>query len=231
MCLRHFDVPSSQMGRVWHRLKAVTNCAYGKEKNLKEEPTMTAATGQLTQGLPLTQGRWTLDPHHSAVAFTIRHLGLSRVRGRFERFDATLDVGATINDVRVAAQVEMASVNTGQPDRDNHLRATDFFNVEQHPELRFVSTALSGSGDAWQMTGEVTLNGHTHPLTLAVEFNGAEVHPGDGKLHAGFSATGTLKRSKFGIEFGLLPLGGDRLALGDDVKLEIEIQFYAPDAA
>ena len=125
----------------------------------------------------------------------------------------------------------MASVNTDQPDRDVHLRSTDFFSVEQHPALTFTSTAISGGGTSRQMTGDLTLNGRTHPITLDVEFNGAEVHPGDEKQHIGFSATGTLRRSAFGIEFGLMPLGGDKLMLSDEVKLEIEIQFVAPATA
>lgn len=180
-------------------------------------------------GTGLAAGRWTLDPNHSAVSFSIRHLGLSRVRGRFERFDATLDLGDTIADTRLAATIDMASINTGQADRDAHLRSTDFFRVDQHPEMHFVSTAITGSGEAWQLTGDLTLNGRTAPLTLAVEFNGVEVFAPDGKQHAGFSATGTLRRSIYGIEFGLLPIGGDKLALGDEVKIELEIQFIAPD--
>jgi polyisoprenoid-binding protein YceI len=176
----------------------------------------------------LAQGRWTLDAHHSAVSFSIRHLGLSRVRGRFERFAATLDVGGSPDETRISATIDMASVNTGQPDRDAHLRSTDFFSVEQHPEMRFISTALTGAAEAWQLTGDLTLNGRTHPVTLAVEFNGAETFPGDGKQHVGFSAAGTLRRSMYGIEFGLMPLGAGKLALGDEVQVELEIQFVAP---
>lgn len=192
---------------------------------------MVTTLGTTVAGVALAKGRWTLGVNHSAVSFAIRHLGLSKVRGRFERFGATLEVGETADDTRVTATIDMTSVNTGQADRDVHLRSTDFFGVEQHPELRFVSTAISGAGDEWRMAGDVTMNGHTHPITFEVEFNGAEVHPGDGKQHVGFSATGTLKRSAYGIEFGLMPLGADKLMLGDDVKVEIEIQFVAPETA
>jgi polyisoprenoid-binding protein YceI len=181
-------------------------------------------------GLGLMQGRWSLDLQHSQVSFSIRHLGLSRVRGTFEQFEAALTIGETATDAHVEVTIDLASVNTNQPDRDTHLRSTDFFSVEQHPTMTFVSTALTGHGDSWSLTGDLTLNGHTQPLTLAVDFNGIEVHPGDGKQHAGFSATGTLRRSAFGIDFGLLPLGGDKLMLGDEVKLEIEIQFVEPIA-
>src|SRR3954464_10209454 len=192
---------------------------------------MVTTHGPVVDGVALAQGHWTLDANHSVVAFSIRHLGLSKVRGRFERFDATLDVGSGPHDTRVTATIEMASVNTNQPDRDTHLRSTDFFSIEQHPTLTFTSTAFSDEGSSRQMIGDLTLNGRTHPVILEVEFNGAEVHPGDGKQHIGFSATGTLRRSAFGIEFGLMPLGGDKLMLSDEVKLEIEIQFVAPATA
>lgn len=192
---------------------------------------MVTTFGPTVAGVALASGRWTLDTYHSTVSFTIRHLGLSKVRGRFERFDTTLVVGDSAVTSGVSATIDMASVSTGQPDRDTHLRSTDFFSVEQHPEMRFASTAIVGSGETWQMTGDLTLNGHTHPITFAVEFNGTEIFPADGKQHVGFSATGKLKRSQYGIEFGLMPLGADRLALGDEVQIELEIQFVAPEEA
>ena len=180
-------------------------------------------------GMALTPGRWTVDPHHSVVSFAIRHLGLSRVRGRFDRFTATLDLGAGVADARVAATIDLASVNTGDPGRDAFLRSAEAFSVEQHPTLTFTSTAISGAGTTWALTGDVTLHGHTHPITFAVEFHGAEVFPLDGTRHLGFSATGVLRRSVFGLAFGLVPLsGGDRLLLGDEVGLEIEAQFVEP---
>src|SRR4051812_18892793 len=156
---------------------------------------MVTTQGPIVAGISLTRGRWTVDPNHSEVSFSIRHLGLSKVRGRFERFAATMDIGDTPADTRVAATVELASVSTGQADRDAHLLSTDFFRVEQHPTLTFTSSAISGEAEDWSLTGNVTLNGQTHPITLAVEFHGAEVHPVDQKQHLGFSATGTLKRS------------------------------------
>ena len=190
---------------------------------------MAVALGPVVAGVALARGRWTLDADHSAVAFTIRHLGLSKVRGHFARFDATLDVGDTVAATRVAATVELASINTNQPDRDVHLRSTDFFSVEQHPILHFASTTIAGEGADWQLIGDLTLNGRTHPITLAVEFHGAENYPRDNKQHLGFSATGSLRRSLYGIELGLIPLGADMLMLSDEVKLEIEVQFVAPD--
>jgi polyisoprenoid-binding protein YceI len=177
----------------------------------------------------LITGTWTLDPSHSAVTFSIRHLGISKVRGRFGRFDATLEVGSHSGDVRVTATVDLASVDTNHPDRDAHLRSTDFFDVETTPQMRFVSTSITPSDDGYVMTGDITLNGITRPLELPVEFHGLEQYMGK-ELHAGFSAEGELRRSDFGIDFGILPLGGDRLALADLVKIELDVQFVAPVA-
>jgi polyisoprenoid-binding protein YceI len=192
---------------------------------------MSTALSTVPSEAQLAPGRWVVDPHHSAVTFSIRHLGLARVRGRFDRFEATLDMGPTIAETRIAATVDLASVSTGQPDRDVHLRSTDFFSVERHPEMRFVSTGIAGGGEEWELSGNLTLNGVTRPITLEVEFNGVQPHPRDQKLRAGFTATGTLRRSAFGIEFGLLPLGGDKLALGDEVKIEIDVQLVEPGVA
>src|SRR3954465_8991542 len=107
---------------------------------------MSTAQSTASAEVQLAPGRWVVDLTHSAVTFSIRHLGLARVRGRFDQFEATLDVGPTITETRIAATVDLASVNTGQPDRDVHLRSTDFFSVERHPEMRLVSTAIAGGG-------------------------------------------------------------------------------------
>jgi polyisoprenoid-binding protein YceI len=188
---------------------------------------MTEAQAQPATGaLPLASGRWTVDPVHSAVVFSVRHLGLSKVRGRFDRFEATLDVGDSLDDVKVDATIDMTSVDTNNPDRDAHLRTTDFFNVEQHPTMRFQTTKVSGSDADWQLEGHLTINGVTQPIALDVEFNGTEPFQED--LHAGFTAAGELKRSEFGIDFGIIPLSMDKLALADTVKFELDLQFVEP---
>ena len=179
--------------------------------------------------LPLTPGVWAVDTNHSGVHFRIRHLGLSNVRGRFDRFNATLKVGATLDDVSVEATIDMGSVDTNQPDRDAHLQGTDFFSTEQHPEMLFRSTAVRKRTDTdYEIDGQLTINGIAQPVTLEVEFNGVEVFPGDGKTHAGFSATTEINRDDFGIDFNM-PLGMDKVALGQKVKVELELQFIAPD--
>ena len=181
-----------------------------------------------TTSLPLAQGTWTLDPNHSGVHFQIRHLGLSNVRGRFDKFDATLVVGATLEDTRVTASIDMASVDTNQPDRDAHLRSTDFFSTDQHPEMSFTSSRVNKrTEDEYELTGALTINGTTRDVAMNVEFNGVEVFPADGSTHAGFSATSELNRDDYGVDFNM-PLGMDKMALGHKVKVELELQFVAP---
>lgn len=192
---------------------------------------MSAPTLAVSHELGLHPGRWVVDPTHSAVLFSIRHLGLAKVRGRFDRFETALDVGPTLAETRVAATIDLASINTNNTDRDTHLRSTDFFSTDEHPAMRFISHGIQPAGEQWELQGEVTLNGHTRPLTLVVEFNGVQEFPGQNRRHAGFSATGSLRRSEFGIEFGLLPIGMDTLALGDEVKIELDLEFVEPQDA
>ncbi|MEZ5244884.1 MAG: YceI family protein [Acidimicrobiales bacterium] len=181
-----------------------------------------------TSSLPLTSGTWPVDAAHSSVEFTVRHLGLSKVRGRFNDFDATLTVGSSLDDVAVTATIGLASVDTNNADRDAHLRSTDFFDTESHPRMTFVSTAITDRGDgSYGLTGDLSLNGVTQTVVLDVEFNGTEDYPMDGSVHAGFSATGVLSRKSFGIEFDV-PLGADKVAIGDKVNLDLEIQFVRP---
>lgn len=177
--------------------------------------------------LPLSAGRWTVDGAHSSVEFTIRHLGLSKVRGRFNEFDAALTVGSSLATSSVEAEIQLASVDTNNADRDGHLRSTDFFGVEANPQMTFRSTSIVEGGDGYLLVGELDLNGVTRPVELDVEFNGAEDWPFDQKQHAGFSATGTISRKEFGVDFEV-PLGVDKVALGDKVKIELEMQFVEP---
>lgn len=188
------------------------------------DPTTTA------EERPLVAGTWKVDPNHSGVFFKLRHIGLSNVRGRFNRFDATLTVGDTLDDTAVEATIEMSSVDTNQPDRDAHLLGTDFFSAEQHPVMTFRSTGMRASGDdEYEVDGDLTINGITQPVTLDVEVLGVEVYPVDGTTHAGFSATTTINRDDFGVDFNM-PLGMDRFAIGKKVSIELELQFVAPQS-
>ncbi|ADP78975.1 YceI family protein [Pseudofrankia inefficax] len=177
--------------------------------------------------LPLSAGVWPIDPAHSGVYFQVRHLGLTNVRGRFDLFNGTLTIGETLADVAIDATIDMASVNTNQPDRDAHLRSTDFFDVEHHPTMYYRSLSVTESEDGYQVDGELTINGTTQPVTLTVEFNGVDVHPADGRTRAGFAATTEIRRSDYGIDFNM-PLGAGKLALSDKIKIDLDLQFIAP---
>jgi polyisoprenoid-binding protein YceI len=177
--------------------------------------------------LPLATGTWTADANHSNVGFTVRHLGLSKVRGRFEDVSATLVVGTDLESTSVTAEIDMASVSTGNSDRDAHLASSDFFNAESNPKMTFRSTSIQGSGEEYTLVGDLTLNGVTKPVELEVEFFGTSVFPVDQSTHAGFTATGSLSRKAFGIEFNVA-LGGDKVMISDKVALELDIQLVAP---
>lgn len=175
--------------------------------------------------LPIAPGQWAMDPFHSAVNFTIRHLGIAKVRGRFGGVRAELFVGERVEDVRVSATIDLASIDTGNADRDAHVRASDLLDVAKRPTMTYRSTRVRGEGEDWTMEGELTIGDVTRPVTLAVEFGGlgAMSAGGDGR-HAGFEATGEIRRSEFGLDFapGLL---------GEVVKIQLDMQFVEPAAA
>lgn len=178
--------------------------------------------------LPLSPGRWALDGNHSSVGFTIRHLGVSKVRGRFQDFDVDVVVGPTLDTSSVVATIRTTSIDTGNPDRDAHVRSSDLLDVELRPTMEFRSTSISGDGDSWVLDGELTIGDVTRPQRFQLEFGGIEHFPG-GSRHAGFEAIGELRRKEFGIDLPMPP-GVSAVALGDVVKIELDIQLIEPDS-
>ncbi|HYN31131.1 MAG TPA: YceI family protein [Ilumatobacteraceae bacterium] len=180
-----------------------------------------------TTTLPLAAGIWTADPSHTTVGFVVRHLGLSKVRGRFDGVNARLVVGDDLTSSSVSAEIEMGTVKTGNADRDAHLASADFFNAELNPTMTFVSTGITGQGEEFTLTGDLTVNGITKQVELDVEFFGTSVFPMDQSTRAGFSATGSISRKAFGITFDV-PLGGDKVMIADKIALELDVQLIAP---
>lgn len=179
----------------------------------------------MSSPLPLAAGAWTLDPAHSGVNFKVRHLGLTNVRGRFNQFDAKLDVGTDLANTTFGATIDVNSIDTNNSDRDGHLLSTDFFSAENNPQIAFASSEIRDLGDGeYEADGTLTINGKTNPITLKVEHTGSQVHPGDGKERAGFVATAEVLRDDFGIDFNM-PLGVDKFALGKKIAVELDIQF------
>jgi polyisoprenoid-binding protein YceI len=170
----------------------------------------------------LPAGTWTLDTAHSSVGFTVRHMMVSKVRGRFRDFAADIVTAADPLQSTVTATVQMASIDTGDEGRDGHLRTNDFFDVEQFPTMTFASTAITGSGSDYEVTGDLTIRGVTKPVTFDLEFGGVEKDPW-GNTRAGFTLTGTINRKDFGMAYNAaLETGG--ILVGDKVTIELDIE-------
>jgi polyisoprenoid-binding protein YceI len=182
-----------------------------------------------TPRLPLVAGRWAVDQAHSSVGFTVRHLGVSKVRGRFDSFEVGVEIGATLDDTSIVATIDVASIDTGNADRDAHVLSADIVDVAKRPTIEFRSTRISEAGDHYDVLGDLTIGGITHPATLAVELGGVEEFPG-GPRHAGFEATAQIKRKDYDIDVALPP-GVSAVVLGDVIKVEIDLQLLEPDTA
>jgi polyisoprenoid-binding protein YceI len=172
-----------------------------------------------TTATAVTQGIWTLDPTHTEIGFTVRHL-MSKVRGKFETFEGTVFTGEDLSDSRVDVSVDLSSINTGTADRDNHLRSSDFFDVENHPTMTFSSNhVIEKSPGELVVHGDLTIKGVTKSLELAVEFLGEGPDPWGG-TRIGVEATGVISRKEFGIDFNI-PLEGDKVMIGDKIAITI----------
>lgn len=164
---------------------------------------------------------YSLDTSHSEVAFTIRHAGIAKVRGRFTDFAGEIVVAENLAESTANVTIQASSVDTGNEQRDGHLRTADFFSVETTPEWTFTSTGVSGSGEEFVVTGDLTINGITKPVELETEFNGAN-KDAYGVDRVGFSATTEISRTDFGITWNA-PLEAGGVLLGDKVKIFLEI--------
>ena len=179
-------------------------------------PTQTLPAGYVT-------GTWDLDPSHSEVGFSVRHLMVSKVRGRFEDFSGTIVTADRPEDSSVEATIALESIDTSSPDRDAHLRSADFFHVEEHPKMTYRSTAIRADGDSWIIDGNLTLHGVTRPVPLVLELNGLLPESPFGDTRVGFSARGEINRDDFGISFNM-PLEGGGVVVGNKVQISLEIE-------
>lgn len=163
--------------------------------------------------------KWNLDPTHSEITFKVRHMMISNVKGSFTDFTSELESeDDTFKNVKVKTTIQTDSVNTNNADRDNHLKSEEFFNVAANPVITFESNSLNN-----EITGNLTINGITKPVTLDVEFGGINVDPW-GNTKAGFSFEGKIKRSDFGLNWNAaLEAGG--VMVSDEVKIAGELQY------
>jgi polyisoprenoid-binding protein YceI len=170
----------------------------------------------------LTPGTWTIDASHSRVGFVARHLMIAKTRGHFASFSGTITVPADRLGATVEATVDAASVTTGDPARDGHLRSADFFDVETHPTWSLRSTGVKADGGDYVLLADLTVRGVTRPVEFELEFEGVTQDPW-GNTKAGFSATTDISRKEWGLEWNVaLETGG--VLVGDKVKIELEIE-------
>ncbi|MCU1516837.1 MAG: YceI family protein [Pseudarthrobacter sp.] len=168
----------------------------------------------------ITPGVWILDMPHSEIGFTVRHAGISKVRGRFTDATAEARIGGSLADASLHATVKTASFDSGDANRDAHVKGPDFFDVENFPEMTFRATGVEGDGEDYTLTGDLTIRGITKPVELEVEFSGVAVDP-FGATRAGFSAEAEISRKEFGLTWNAaLEAGG--LLVSDKVKINVE---------
>jgi polyisoprenoid-binding protein YceI len=171
--------------------------------------------------LGLSAGTWNIDPAHSEVAFVIRHL-MTKVRGSFTDFAGSVEFADNIVDSTARVEIQIKSIDTRNADRDNHIRSAEILDLDNHPVMVFVTTGVRPNGDKYLLDGSLTIRDVTRPITLDVEFNGTDTDPWGG-TRVGFSATTSISRKEYGIEFNI-PLGGDKALLGDNVDIQLEVQ-------
>jgi polyisoprenoid-binding protein YceI len=169
----------------------------------------------------LPTGTWSVDPAHSSVEFSAKHLGIATVRGVFNEFEGTFEVGED-GDARARGTVQVASIDTNEDQRDAHLRSEDFFHAEAHPELSFESTEIRPVGDqSFLVHGNLTMRGVTRPIVLEAEVQGTEIDPW-GNERVGLEARGQLNRRDWDMNFQQV-LGSGNMLVSDKVKLSLDI--------
>jgi len=171
---------------------------------------------QQTTGIPV--GTWNIDPSHSEVGFTARHL-MSKVRGLFEKFEGQIVSG---EETYATASIDLNSINTRDENRDVHLRSKDFFDVEDSGPMTFKSTKVEPVGPGLLVTGDLSIAGVTRPVTLDVEYFGQDSDPWGG-TRIGFEGTAEISRKDFDIDFNV-PMDGGRLLIGDKITLTVRVE-------
>jgi polyisoprenoid-binding protein YceI len=182
---------------------------------------MTAST--TATGIPgYVAGTWNIDPVHSEVGFSVRHMMVSKVRGRFNTFSGQLVTGEDPLNSSVTAEIDLASIITGNEQRDAHIRSADFFEVETYPTMTYRSTGVRVDGGDYVLDGELTLKGVTKSVPLTLELNGFGPDAYGG-TRAGFTATGELNRKDFNVNFEA-PMQNGGVVVSDKITLQLEVE-------
>ncbi len=168
-------------------------------------------------------GNYAIDGSHTELGFAVRHMAVSRVRGRFSRFEGSIEIAENPADSKVSVSIDARSVDTRDENRDNHLRTADFFDVENHPTWTFVSTAIKPKGPTeFKVEGDLTIRGVTRPVVLDAILEGVVNDP-MGNHRVGFSASTAVNRDDFGVSFGaVMEAGGLVVAKKVDIQIEAE---------
>jgi polyisoprenoid-binding protein YceI len=169
---------------------------------------------------------WNVDKSHSALEFTVKHMMISKVRGSFDVFEATIEADPNdLTDAKIEFSVDLNSIDTRNEDRDNHLRSNDFFDIANHPKMTFVATDIKKKADQnYAVTGDFTLRGVTKPVTFDVTVEGVAKDPWGNEV-AGFSGSAKLNRKDFGLVWNAaLETGG--VLVGEEVKINLEIEAH-----
>jgi polyisoprenoid-binding protein YceI len=167
-------------------------------------------------------GTWNIDPIHSEVGFSVRHMMVSKVRGRFTAFSGQIVTSDDPTQSTVTAEIDLSSINTGQEQRDEHIKSADFFEVETYPTMTYKSTGVRVEDGEYVLDGDLTLKGVTKTVPLRLELNGFGPDPYGG-VRAGFTATGEISRSDFNVSFNA-PMANGGVVVGDKVTLHLEIE-------
>ena len=167
-------------------------------------------------------GTYTVDPTHSSVEFAVKHLGIATVRGTFASFEGTLELGEDLSQATADGVVEVATLDTKEPTRDEHLRSADFFDAERYPQIGFRSTDIRATDeDEFEIVGDLTMHGVTRSIKLKAEVQGTETDPW-GNERVGLEVTGSLSRGDYGMTFNQA-LGSGNVLVSDKVKLRLDI--------
>ncbi|MPV38238.1 YceI family protein [Georgenia subflava] len=167
-------------------------------------------------------GTYVIDPSHTEVGFTVRHAGISKVRGKFEKFEGQIVVAENFAESTSVVTIDASSINTGDANRDGHLRSADFWDAENKPTWTFATTGVEGEGEEFTLKGDLTINGVTKPVALDAEFNGSVVDA-FGSPRIGFSAATEISRKEFGLTWNAAMETGGFL-VGDKVRILLEIE-------
>jgi len=172
-----------------------------------------------------TASKWAIDPSHSEISFKVKHLVVTTLTGKFDTFEGALETANDdFSDANINFSADIASINTGNADRDGHLKSDDFFNTEAFPKLTFASTSFTKVGaDEYKLAGNITLRDVTKPIELTVEYGGTATDPW-GNVKAGFEINGKIKRKEFGLKWDAFTEAGGAV-VSDEIKLHLNVQL------